>query len=209
MRYTVGNEYLFISIDFTDKIEERSFSRLFIPWMHNLKSINTLRLKCESHHKVAWEQGGEKKYDGFIFKDRCGVQYNNQYPNASYGQLDDSANWCVAKDIGWTEGVDVKKLPEWLADELMFSPYTDARKFLKNAYNAIHGKLAVFKDANEIAQFERYINMLVLAVNMAGYQVEFVPFETKKTDGTVIVMDNYYDARLTQGAYRTGERSRS
>lgn len=94
MRYTPGQKVPFIKVDFTPA-ERNLFRRPYFPWCDTLNSIEMRLLVCVEHHKVPGDWEDEVKYDGFIFKDMEGKEWYNQYPRASYGQLDDSQNTTV------------------------------------------------------------------------------------------------------------------
>jgi hypothetical protein len=94
MRYNVGQEYPFINITFTHKNGSISDSGMGIyspsRGDRDLK-INSKLLKCESHHKVPVDYS-DSIADGFIFLDKEGNKYYNQYPTASYGQTSDEGD---------------------------------------------------------------------------------------------------------------------
>lgn len=99
LRFTVGEDYFFINVDF--KKGEGSFFPLFQPWNGDtVTKIEIVKLHCAEHHRVRWdcdENDAEPKYDGFVFTDDTDMRWYNQYPSASYGQLDDSANWIATR----------------------------------------------------------------------------------------------------------------
>lgn len=110
LRYTPGTVYPFVHCKFrrsyaTDAGGKKVWghplqSALFCPWNpdHELLSLVVVKAQCVEHHQVAWDQDpkGEKKHDGFIFAelpitlDPPSKRWFNQYPTASYGQLDDT-----------------------------------------------------------------------------------------------------------------------
>lgn len=102
LRFTVGEVYWFARTLYTNKDPKLpTFTSLFMPWLHNLDKIEFLPLLCKEHHKVAWDQDpkSEKTCDGFVFvspTDETDIWYN-QYPKASYGQLDDTNDRVVFK----------------------------------------------------------------------------------------------------------------
>lgn len=95
MRYEKGQKVPFIEIDFT--ATSPRFKATYFPWMDTLNSITIKMMDCVEHHKVPGEWDDEPKYDGFIFKDQDETTWNNQYPRAAYGQIDDSQNWFVRR----------------------------------------------------------------------------------------------------------------
>lgn len=96
MRFNVGEKPFFVRVDYTPG--EKSFFRtLYMPWNGDkINSIQIIQLEVMEHHKVPWDQdpAGELKYDGFVMKEVTkeghGDTFHNQYPDACYGQLDDT-----------------------------------------------------------------------------------------------------------------------
>lgn len=103
-RYTVGKKNYFIRVVF-ERPEPILFP-LYLPGHDKLKEIQIISLMCVEHHKVHGDyddRAQPPQHDGYIFKDlETGRIYQNQYPTASYGQLDDSQNYTVrlATDFG-------------------------------------------------------------------------------------------------------------
>lgn len=121
MRYTVGEKTAFIGIDF--KPNSPRFGRLYHPWEDELLEVKILLLTCEQHHRVPGQWDNEIKYDGFIFKDEEGRQWNNQYPQAVYGQISTDRDQMVS-----------------LADsdrEVEIYEMTQLSTFLENVYRGI------------------------------------------------------------------------
>lgn len=85
MRYTPGNKYHFIHIDYT--VGSPRFGSMYCPWDDILHGMTIKEFTCVEHHKVPGEWDDEKQHDGFIFKDAEGNAWHNQYPRASYGQI--------------------------------------------------------------------------------------------------------------------------
>jgi hypothetical protein len=101
MRYNVGEKTVFIDIDYVATTPR--FGALYLPWEDTLKGIDLLMLTCAEHHKVTDGYSDQLDCDGFVFTDDNGVKWNNQYPSASYGQLDTSADYvvrCTVKEEG-------------------------------------------------------------------------------------------------------------
>lgn len=89
MRYTVGKPVVFMKVVST-KGDDR-FGSLYLPVVDTLQMVKMKSMICVEHHKVSDEWSDEEKYDGFIFHDPTdGTKWFNQYPTASYGQLDTS-----------------------------------------------------------------------------------------------------------------------
>lgn len=96
-RYTVGKKEYFIRVVF-ERPEPILFP-LYLPGHDKLKEIQIISLMCVEHHKVYNDYDDRTQlpqHDGYIFKDLETRQiFHNQYPTASFGQLDDSQNYVV------------------------------------------------------------------------------------------------------------------
>ena len=67
----------------------------FLPWEDEVVSKTIEQLSVKEHHKVPnyWDSvGAVKENDGYVLNGPDGSVWYNQYPKASYGQLDDSAD---------------------------------------------------------------------------------------------------------------------
>lgn len=96
MRFNVGEKLFFVRVDYKPG-EASFFNTLYMPWRGDtLNSIKVIQLEVIEHHKVPWDQDpkDEPRYDGFVMKevtkDGHGDIFHNQYPDACYGQLDDT-----------------------------------------------------------------------------------------------------------------------
>lgn len=93
MRFELNQQVLFINVDY--EATSPRFGALYHPWEDKLNAVTIGSFTCVEHHKVPGEWDDEVKYDGYVFHDKDGKRWNNQYPRASYGQLDDSNNWRI------------------------------------------------------------------------------------------------------------------
>lgn len=97
MRFNVGDKIWTVSFTLADKktgeIENAPFFYNPDPSMFDIKDIKFILLTISKHHRVPGDFSDKIEYDGFQAVDTNGDIWNNQYPRASYGQLDDSANW--------------------------------------------------------------------------------------------------------------------
>lgn len=117
MRYQIGQ--VIFAVHFTIKshtgMQRKMFNRPYVYRDNDdIESISIIKLTVTEHHKVSTGYTDEKNCDGFILTDSKGEKWNNQYPHASYGQMDDSADGDFLKDIpkGWTtEEFDNYKYP--------------------------------------------------------------------------------------------------
>lgn len=92
MRYKIGQKIVVIAFDF-----EKQLSGYQFPFMHSDEPIRNILLKeltVTEQHEVAWDQDpeGKKEYTGYLLTDSDGKVWSNQYPTASYGQMDTSAD---------------------------------------------------------------------------------------------------------------------
>lgn len=165
-RYTVGEEVLFINVKFTT--EGLRLSPLYLPWKDKLEKIDIIKLTCKEHHRIPGDWDDEIQHDGFIFTGEVdGVErtYNNQYPRASYGQLDDSNNWRISD---FTEDGDIVT-------------YTDAGRMLSNINNGVR---ELKKSEPEYAKaLQVHFDELVEMINKAGFDAKEEPVVFHKKDG--------------------------
>lgn len=163
MRYEIGK--VIFAVHFTIKdhtgMQRQMFNR---PHMYRdndeIESISILKLTVVEHHKVSTAYSDEKNCDGFILIDSKGEKWNNQYPRASYGQMDDSADGNFLKDVpeGWTmKDFDNYKSP---------LEYYDLERFMSNldrfiVRNKPTGKgLEIMKEALRYNKIKELYNQL-------------------------------------------------
>ena len=95
-RYKVGQQIVTVGFVFAD---ENYFGVIRRPYRSNMFTgldttpvlkTEVIRLTVIEHHKVPGEWSDALEYDGYVLQDENGARWYNQYPYASYGQLDDS-----------------------------------------------------------------------------------------------------------------------
>jgi hypothetical protein len=86
-RYSVGQKYLF----YTYRYNDGSCSTLITQADPKETKLEIISLECMEEHEVPVEYS-EDTTKGYIFKDQEGRIYHNQYPVASYGQMDTSGD---------------------------------------------------------------------------------------------------------------------
>lgn len=98
MRFELNKKYVFFAFQHTydnGKTVEKPFAFPTTDLDVEIKDVTFIEATCVHHEKVPchWDtsENKELKYDGFLF-DWNGLEGRNQYPNASYGQMDDSAD---------------------------------------------------------------------------------------------------------------------
>lgn len=156
MRYTVGETYHFVRVEYQRHPE--SFGALYCPWRDTLLEFSVRALICTEHHKVPWEwdQADKLDRDGFLFAETDGTVWANQYPRASYGQTDNSQDWKVRRHFPREmseDQVDVAhaKFPE---SELLWG-ITDARIFLETILRGLNPKSRSYLGDDAVAEREK------------------------------------------------------
>lgn len=207
MRYNVGQKYVFINIQFVPS--SMRFGNLYLPWCDELKSIELLKLTCTEHHRVTDEWSDEAEHDGFRFVDEKGAVWDNQYPRASYGQLDDSANWRVRPDF---EGMKAALSKDQIFE--MFSKYrdtTDVTKYLENitrGLESLKSELADDRKQDEpstrrdelpvfIEALQKHYDEVIGLLKAQGVTATVGPRVFKNTDGTERASDVLKKVTLT------------
>lgn len=98
MRYQIGQKIPVISFLLKgERPDGSTYERPavhYMPWDEQVVSSEIVYLTVKEHHKVpnAYDQSGELSCDGYILETGEGERWFNQYPRASYGQLDDSGD---------------------------------------------------------------------------------------------------------------------
>lgn len=214
-RFVVGETYTFTRTLF-EKGENR-FGRLYLPWVDKLKSIEVVNLTCVSEHAVAWDQDpkGEKNNKGYLFTDDAGNKWANQYPTASYGQLDDSADRVVRRHFETSEllvcGEDGEALKDGLNDYVkkrgtealweifdsqLWSPFTLAESAIGTIYEGINQNKVGF-ELDHKEQLQDYMDTLIKEVEQhSKKKIKFQPFVIKYTDGRPDRVSDYIQAVL-------------
>lgn len=180
MRYNVGQTVLFMYVNFI--ASEPRLGNLFYPWKDELVGVNFKKLTCKEHHRVPGDWDDEIKYDGYIFsetKDGKEELYNNQYPRASYGQTDDSANWMII---------------DHTTDDHHY--YRDASKHMEIILRGIHDLKEREPEWSKALQ-EHFDNMVKL-ISEQGFDVKIEPVVFKKLDGTTESYPDILCCKLTQ-----------
>ena len=112
-RFDIGEKYVFLAEKFQAK--DLRMSRRFHPWCDEFHRWEIAILECISQHDVPGEWDDEIKYKGYKFKlvwtnveviPKDALWYN-QYPRASYGQLDTSADYYASPVVTDKETIDL------------------------------------------------------------------------------------------------------
>ena len=191
MRYQIGETHYFVDVRF-DPVEPRA--AIFRPWKDHLKEIVLYELRCLEHHKVAWDQDphGEKKHDGFVFLDETeNRRWTNQYPTASYGQLDDSADRRVVRDHDELMDIhgDADTAIQAYPSNEVFWGISDILKTIEDVLSATNSESISYLGDNmeqEMRALDAFKIQLIEAVQKkSGKVVDIRPWVfTKKTGGT-------------------------
>lgn len=167
LRYSPGLRYIFIHIEY-ERATDRPSIGMYFPGHDKIEKFRVEELECAEHHKVGWAEGGgdDKPYDGFIFKDPDdGEEWHNQFPAASYGQLNDSADWLLSP-VNHRQYEDTKDFMYHL---------TDVRQYLRGLLRAIRD----FKDPESryyspayLVHFQEHIEQVKREVlEQTGYEI--------------------------------------
>lgn len=98
MRFELNKKYVFFAFQHkfnNGRAIEKPFAYPTTDLDVEILDVTFIEATCVHHEKVPchWDtsENKELKYDGFLF-DWNGLEGRNQFPNASYGQMDDSAD---------------------------------------------------------------------------------------------------------------------
>ena len=176
MRYDVGETSVFIYIAY--KIATPRFGRLYLPWEDELRSINILPLTCIEHHRVPGEWDDKIEHDGFVFQDEQGQRWANQYPRASYGQLDDSQDRMVHRYLNKAEQDSVLNKnggdgPSRQEIDILMRNYTDATTVLQTLLRGIE-----YSDLEESQKqsLKDHQEDLIKRIHDTGFRVTRTPW---------------------------------
>jgi hypothetical protein len=188
MRYNIGQEYVFINtrIAAADKDGWAGFS--YYPGQSVITSISMVKLRCIEHHKVYAsydDRTEDPTHDGFVFEDAFGNRWNNQYPNAAYGQMDTSNDFRVR----WPENL-MNKDNVFDSFRLVENVLEDLREVLKAEDDPRRRKEIIIPSQEERYRLQEYFNSIVFnAEQMLGKKIKIEPYRITKLDGEVIVTD--------------------
>lgn len=205
MRFQLQMIYFFIRIQF--KSGSSRFGSLYLPWEDKLTSLRILSAKCIEHHRVPGEWDDVVQYDGFVFEetDDCvmpghpyvaGRLWHNQYPRASYGQLDDSNDRRIRPAILSSTTKDRDEIDEIIRginEEFgeVFVYFEHVPTFLNRLDRAIRQTEPDFLagnapplDPEKKAMLQSLYDQVVAILAEKGYGVENKPAYLHFTDGT-------------------------
>lgn len=102
MRYQIGQKIIVGFHEIDNKPVQSFAGNMFAPWTDRLKKLHLVELTCVEHHKVGWahDPTEEKKYDGYVFQDKNGRRWANQYPHANYGQISTDSDYYFRLETG-------------------------------------------------------------------------------------------------------------
>jgi hypothetical protein len=138
MRFRVGQVYPFIHIAARGDTPPHTFHTVRV-WYEEVSDITIDLLVCTHHHEVpAVGPNVWTKMDGFIFKDKFGTEWYNQYPLAYENTKD--LDYVVYRNQGPVDGiVEMKYLGQYL-DGINY-----ALQFMDNADPVMAAKAAALK----------------------------------------------------------------
>ncbi len=184
MRFEIGQIIPFARVSFHPRVDadqmDARLCRLFHPGQHVLDGIDVKLLEVTEHHVVPSTWDDNPQHDGFVLREVGTEQiWHNQYPRASYGQLDDSCDRIAArKNDHFTEDEVDAMEPQQL--DFWIEKWTTALSMLEAIYRALHGReherLELEDDVR--VQFEAYHDQFKAAVEKAvGKRVEYRELE--------------------------------
>lgn len=94
-RFSVGQKVWVVGFILTDKQGKVQRPYMYLkprPFEYNVEKIFFEQLTITEEHAVPGEWSDEKQYKGYIAVNDKGDVFHNQYPRASYGQLDDTCD---------------------------------------------------------------------------------------------------------------------
>lgn len=198
MRYEVGKTYAFVKVTFINRDTTRWVSSLYMPSVHVLESVDVRGLKVTKHERVpsAWGPDDKLDYDGFLLEEVVGKDvgqvWKNQWPTASYGQLDDSADKVVTRHVT-TDDWDILGEAEKNARvTLATEHFTDAMNVLSHAYKLKHDTAKDYEmlregmSLSDALDFDAYILQLETGIeNVTGRKVGYreVSYKPKNAPG--------------------------
>lgn len=178
MRYNVGEVRPFVRVTFDYKGDEGTATSLFHPKFHKNPVVDVKMLEIVEHHKVPVEYYEDRgpTADGFILREiGTNVQWVNQYPNASYGQLDTSEDQRVRRDdlLSDEDFLKLSEAEQARDAKLYWEHYVDGLAFMSEIEKALVGRHALdFGD--DRAEFERYKDQVKAAIEVAtGKKIGF------------------------------------
>lgn len=80
MRFTVGQQVLFIGIEENPTPDEELFMSIYRPSVDIVGRISVEVMRCQEHHSVGVGCSKILDHDGFVFTSRTGERWLNQYP---------------------------------------------------------------------------------------------------------------------------------
>ena len=196
MRYNVQSIYFFIRIVFT--AGSPRFGNLYLPWEDTLDKIQLMSATCIEHHKVPTEWDAELSNDGFVFSETegesLGRKWHNQYPRASYGQLDDSNDYRIfpaVLDTKTEDRVEIRNIFDALKSEFgdEWPHFEDVRTTLKRLDRALRQtepdiiSSAPALDEEKKAMLQTLYDQIVGMINEKGYDVANNPTTFEFTNG--------------------------
>lgn len=199
MRFEIGQQVPFINVKYHKKPNSNNgFSFLFDPRIHDLDSVEVKLLEVIEHHNVPWDQDptGEKKHHGFVFKELNSTEeqiWHNQYPMASYGQMNDSADRVVTRRKTHLKLEEIAKFSKEQADYWMEN-WNQALPFISNIKRAIDGddrhRLKLSPEDKKL--FEEYLSIVEKKVEeITGKKIQYKEFSHNG-----ITLEGHWEAEL-------------
>lgn len=198
MRYTVGQKVIAVRENFSIKeglsekeLIDARWGTVCLPWYHTLEKFEIMTLTVLEHHKVPWEHGSDSIYDGYILqKEEDGTLWWNQYPTASYGQLDTSEDqrFRIAYPSNYEE------LPKEVQDawvEEQWRPFKSAEFYFNNLHRGI-SEVRKHEGEEKAVHLETFAADRKTDVEKAtGATLTREPLRFLRDDGTEVLSEIY------------------
>lgn len=181
-RYVVGSKYYFILIDYIPCDDKYRGTSMYLPWEDVLNKIEIKELRCVEHHLVPCdhEQTQEKNHDGFVFleeqSDQQSVNWFNQYPVASYNQINTEADYFVRPSP--------ENIEPWIPG-ISSRPYEDARILLDRTLIGIRDLKKAHRVREVAFLSEFYGKVVEILKNNFKVEVGVEPMKFRNIDGTI------------------------
>lgn len=207
-RFHIGEQYVFLAEKFVKN--SQTWTSMYLPWVDELQSLQIVVLECVSQHHVPGEWEDEIKYKGYKFKlvksniehelFKPGLEFHNQFPHASYGQLSTDADYYAHPHL-----INETDIKSYLNAEIgggLMGRFEEAGTKIDNIYRGIRSiKERVEKEkvdlSKEIKALEDYLkNTITPEIEKIGFQVVTKPYISWFIDGSVEQYDDMTDTSV-------------
>lgn len=170
-----------------------------LPWRDNIAEIRIKLLTVKEHHRAPeyWDTANVLAHDGFILEDSEGRVWHNQFPKASYGQLDCSADFLFRQ-----ASVDSDSQPD---DKGWF--YRDLLDFLEDLLRGAKLLGSETSDSTKSPEEKQYSRLLTELFNevsekytkQSGNRIAFTKAVLSTAHGDV-ELDDFFTCRIVKAS---------